>query len=202
MGDGLPAVRDDRGSDAVPAAQEDEAGRGGGAGEGRGGGVQQQVLRGRQVPVQAGGLRRSPRLSLSPAGFILSSSVFLPPLPPTHTHSATGQRPHTEVGLPGGRSQRGKSPSPLPLHQLRPAGGGDAGGTLRPRRKSLQQNISQNLSKASAQKRHRASRQKKILFSVNDQILAVLISDGVSRQPQHRRITTKEAKPTTITANT
>lgn len=54
VGAGLPAIRDDRGSDAVPAAQEDEAGRGGGTGEGRGGGVLQPVLRGRQVHVQAG----------------------------------------------------------------------------------------------------------------------------------------------------
>lgn len=44
VGAGLPAVRDDRGSDAIPAAQEDESGRGGGAGEGHGGGVHQQVL--------------------------------------------------------------------------------------------------------------------------------------------------------------
>lgn len=78
MGAGLPAVRDDRGPDAVPAAQEDEAGRGGGAGEGRGGGVHQQVLRGRQVHVQAG--KRTVSTSQFVSCMVSSSHpVFLPP---------------------------------------------------------------------------------------------------------------------------
>lgn len=56
MGAGLPAVRDDRGPVALPAAEEeDQAGGSGAAGEGGGGGIFQQVLRGRQVPLQSGG---------------------------------------------------------------------------------------------------------------------------------------------------
>lgn len=60
---------------------------------------------------------------------ISSSATHFPP-------AASGQRPCTAAGLPGGRSQRGQSPPSLPLHQLQTAGGGYAAGALHSRRKS------------------------------------------------------------------
>lgn len=52
MGAGLPAVRDDRGPVSLPAEEEeDQEGGSGAVGDGCGGGIFQQVLRGRQVPL-------------------------------------------------------------------------------------------------------------------------------------------------------